>query len=610
MSSATAANGVQLLADALSGQVLVPGDPGYDEARRIHNGLIDKHPAVIARCLHTADVLRAVTFGRSERLEISVRGGGHNVAGRAVTEGGLMIDLSLMKGIHVDPPRSTVRAQAGVTVGELDRTAAAFGLAVPSGVVSSTGIAGLTLGGGIAWLMGMYGMAVDNLLSAEVVLASGEIVTAGEDADRDLFWALRGGAGNFGVVTSFEYRAHPVESVLGGAVLHPLEAAPQLFSFYREFTADLPDELSTQAAFLHAPDGSGTKLCGVAICHAGDDPDRAEADVRPLRQFGSPVADMIQRMPYPIVNTGVDWLFPAGGLNYWKSAFFSDLSDPGVEVMIRAFEQAPNELCALVVEDFHGAVTRVAPTAMAYPHREPGYNLLLISQWTDPADTDAGIAWARETFDSLSPYMADRSYTNYLSADDYDRVRQAYGPNYERLVELKRRYDPDNLFRLNHNIDPNGSTIVTVEATVAQGVTPICKPHGMWMNRARQGEYGYGVSPRRHRQSECFRLPCPPDAEACASCLDALWRAPCRSPSSCFAAGLELPVADDVASDGVSLSALVIRCSGAVTAARARLVTEGLTDVSTVAALGGQRLRSTSPPQSTWQSWRHCHRGR
>ena len=456
MSSATTANSVQLLADALSGQVLVPGDPGYDEARRIHNGLIDKHPAVIARCLHTADVLRAVTFGRSEGLEISVRGGGHNVAGRAVTEGGLMIDLSLMKGIHVDPPRSTVRAQAGVTVSELDRAAAAFGLAVPSGVVSSTGIAGLTLGGGIAWLMGMYGMAVDNLLSAEVVLASGEVVTAGEDADPDLFWALRGGAGNFGVVTSFEYRAHPVESVLGGVVLHPLEAAPQLFSFYREFAADLPDELSTQAAFLHAPDGSGTKLCGVAICHAGDDPDRAEADVRPLRQFGSPVADMIQRMPYPIVNTGVDWLFPAGGLNYWKSAFFSDLSDPGVEVMTRAFEQAPSELCALVVEDFHGAVTRVAPTAMAYPHREPGYNLVLISQWTDPADTDAGIAWARETFDSLSPYMADRSYTNYLSADDYDRVRQAYGPNYERLVELKRRYDPDNLFRLNHNIDPNG----------------------------------------------------------------------------------------------------------------------------------------------------------
>jgi FAD/FMN-containing dehydrogenase len=456
MSSTTTTDSVQLLAEALSGQLLVPGDPGYDDARRIHNGLIDRHPAVIARCLHTADVLHSVAFGRSEGLEISVRGGGHNVAGRAVTEGGLMIDLSLMKGIHVDPSRSTARAQAGVTVGELDRAAAAFGLAVPSGVISTTGIAGLTLGGGIAWLMGKYGMAVDNLLSAEVVLASGEVVTASVDTDSELFWALRGGGGNFGVVTSFEYRAHPAVSVLGGVVVHPLAAAPRLFSFYREFVATLPDELSTQAAFLHAPDGSGAKLCGIAVCHAGDDADRAEADVRPLRQFGTPVADMIQRMPYPIVNTGVDWLFPAGALNYWKSAFFSELSDRAVEVMSEAFERAPSELCALAVEDFHGAVTRVAQTATAYPHREPGYNLLLISQWTDPADTDAGIAWARETFDALSGFMADRSYTNYLTGDDYDRVRQAFGPNYERLVELKRRYDPDNLFRLNHNIDPSG----------------------------------------------------------------------------------------------------------------------------------------------------------
>jgi FAD/FMN-containing dehydrogenase len=454
MSGMTSEVAVHLLGEVISGPVLAPGDRGYDEARRVHNGLIDRRPAVIGRCLHTADVADAVNFGRSEGLEISVRGGGHSVAGRAVTDGGLMIDLSLMKGIHVDRVRSAVRAQGGVTVGELDRATGAFGLATPSGVVSTTGIAGLTLGGGIAWLMGKYGMAVDNLLSAEVVLASGEVVTASEDTDRDLFWALRGGGGNFGAVTSFEYRTHPLASVLGGPVLHPLEAAPELFSFYREFAADLPDELSTQAVFVHAPDGSGTKLCGIAVCHAGDDPDRAEADVRPLRQFGSPAADMMQRMPYPVVNTGVDWLSPAGALGYWKSAFFSELSDPAVEVLSRAFERAPSELCALVIEDFHGAVTRVAPTATAYPHRDPGYNLFLISQWTDPARTASGIAWARDTFDAVSAYMADRSYTNYLSADDYNRVREAYGCNYERLVELKRRYDPDNLFRLNHNIDP------------------------------------------------------------------------------------------------------------------------------------------------------------
>ena len=455
MSDVTSESAVRRLADGLSGPVLAPGDPGYDDARRVRNGLIDRYPAAIARCLHTADVADAVDFGRNEGLEISVRGGGHSVAGKAVTDGGLMIDLSLMKGVHVDHARSATRAAAGVTVGELDRANGAFGLATPSGVVSSTGIAGLTLGGGIAWLMGRHGMAVDNLLSAEVVLASGKVVTAGEDADPELFWALRGGGGNFGVVTSFEYRTHPIVSVLGGPVLHPLAAAPQLFSFYREFAADLPDDLSTQAVFLHAPDGSGAKLCGIAVCHAGEDAGRAEADVRPLRRFGSPAADMIQRMPYASVNTGVDWLAPAGALSYWKSAFFSDLSDAAVDVMTAAFERAPSELCALVVEDFHGAVTRVSPAATAYPHREPGFNLFLISQWSDPGQTDAGIAWARETFDALTPYMADRSYTNYLSADDHGRVRAAYGANYDRLVECKRRYDPENLFRLNQNIEPN-----------------------------------------------------------------------------------------------------------------------------------------------------------
>jgi Berberine and berberine like len=237
-------------------------------------------------------------------------------------------------------------------------------------------------------------------------------------------------------------------------VLHPLTAAPRLFSFYREYAAALPDELSTQAVFLHAPDRSGTKLCGIAVCHAGDDVDRAEADVRPLRGFGSPAADLIQRMPYPVVNTGVDWLSPAGVLAYWKSAFFAELSDAAVEVLTRAFEHAPSELCALVIEDFHGAVTRVPTTATAYPHRQPGFNLFLISQWSHPGRTEAGIAWARETFDALSPHMANRSYTNYLSADDYDRVRNAFGSNYDRLAELKRGYDPDNVFRLNHNIVP------------------------------------------------------------------------------------------------------------------------------------------------------------
>lgn len=442
------------LSERFSGQVLAPGDPGYDTARSIHNGLIDKRPALIARCLNTADVVEALLAARTGGHEISVRGGGHNVAGKAVTEGGLMIDLSAMHGIHVDPAQRTVRAQGGVTIAELDRTTATFGLAVPSGVVSATGIAGLTLGGGLGWLMGRCGLAVDNLLSAEVVLASGEVVTASDDQDADLFWAIRGGGGNFGIVTSFEFRAHPIAEVLTGPVLHTLDAAPALLRFYREFCVDLPDELSTQAAFLHAPDGSGAKLCAVAVCHSGDDAAQAEADVRPVRDFGSPAADMVQRVPYAVTNTGVDWVFAHGRLNYWKSAFFSELSDEAIAVLIEAFGRAPTELCALIIEDLHGAATRVEPTVTAFPHREPGHNLLLISQWTDPADSDACIAWARTTFEALTPHMADRSYTNYLPADDHDRVREAYGINYRRLVELKRRYDPQNLFRLNQNIDP------------------------------------------------------------------------------------------------------------------------------------------------------------
>jgi FAD/FMN-containing dehydrogenase len=447
---------LEALAASFSGPVLRPQDDGYEEARKIHNGLIDKRPALIAQCLNTADVIDAVNFGREEGLEISVRGGGHNVAGRAVTDGGLMIDLSLMKGIHVDPARQTVRAQGGVIWNEYNRAAAAFGLATTGGVISATGIAGLTLGGGLGWLMGKYGMAVDNLLSAEVVLASGEVVTASEDEEPDLFWAIRGGGGNFGVVTWFEYRAHSLSTVLGGPVMYPLEDAREVLAFWADWTAQIPDELSSQAVFLHAPDGSGAKLCAIAACDAAEDPDQAEADVRPLREFGVPVADQLDRLPYPVLNTLLDPMFGVpGALNYWKSAFLSNLSETAIEVIVNAYENAPTEMCALVIEEFHGAVTRVEQTATAFPHREPGYNLTLASQWADPGQTDTCIGWARETFEALRPNMADRSYVNYLSADDDDRIRQAYGPNYDRLVALKRRYDPDNLFRLNQNIRPS-----------------------------------------------------------------------------------------------------------------------------------------------------------
>jgi FAD/FMN-containing dehydrogenase len=446
---------VNTLAGSFSGTLLRPGDDGYEKARRIHNALIDKHPGLIARCLTTADVVDAVNLGREAGTEISVRGGGHNVAGRAVTEGGLMIDLSLMKGIHVDPKQRRIRAQGGVIWNELNRAAACFGLATTGGEVSTTGIAGLTLGGGVGWLMGKYGIAIDNLRSAEVVLASGEVVVASNESEPDLFWAIRGGGGNFGVVTWFEYQGYSLETVLGGPVLYPLQDASAVFRNFLERAKEVPDDLTTAFVFIHAPDGSGAKLCGPAVCHAGDEHDRAEADLRPLREFGTPAADMVDRLPYPVMNTLLDDAFPRGTLNYWKAAYVDELSDSTADVIVDAFEAAPTEMCMLIVELFHGAVTRVEPTATAFPHRERGFDIAIMPQWTDPADTDACISWARDTFDALQPFMTERVYVNYLSHDEENRVRQAYGPNYDRLVELKRRYDPNNLFRLNQNIKPS-----------------------------------------------------------------------------------------------------------------------------------------------------------
>jgi FAD/FMN-containing dehydrogenase len=445
---------VEALQAGFTGMVVRPEDAGYDELRRIHNGLVDKHPALIVRCATAQDVAAAVRLGREAGLEISVRGGGHNVAGKAVTEGGVMIDLSLMKEVTVDPVQRTITAGGGVTWGELNQAAHAHGLATTGGVISTTGIAGLTLGGGVGWLMGKYGLAIDNLLSAEVVLASGEVVTASEESEPGLFWAIRGGGGNFGVVTKFCYRAHPLSTVLGGVAAHRLEATPEVFGFYREFTASLPDDLTAFLAFRHASDGSGMKLCGVPVCHAGDDENRAEAEVTPVRVFGPPTLGLIERMPYPVVNTLLDEGFPRGTFNYWKSAFFTELNDQVVDKLIEAYQNTPTAMCFLVVEHFHGAAVRVDSAATAFPHRQPGYDCIILSQWTDPTETEAGIKWARETYDSLRPHMADGAYVNYLDNDDARRVRAAYGPNYDRLAELKRRYDPDNTFRLNQNIVP------------------------------------------------------------------------------------------------------------------------------------------------------------
>lgn len=431
-------------------EIIRPGDGRYDETRAVHNGLIDKRPSRIVRPRTTAEVATAVKSAVGDGLEISVRGGGHNVAGKAVTDGGVMIDLSLMKRVDVDPAARTARAEPGVLWGEYNEATAVHGLATTGGVVSTTGLAGLTLGGGLGWLMGKHGLAVDNLLSAEVVTATGEVVRASAEENEDLFWAIRGGGGNFGIVSSFEFRTYPLETVLGGLLVHPFEQAAAAADLYRRAIKGAADEFRVDFGLVHGPDGS--KAAGLPVCHCGD-PDQADEDVAVLREL-PPVQDLVSRIPYPVMNTLLDTMFPRRALNYWKTAFFSELSDAAVQTMIDAFAESPSPMSALVTETFHGQATRVAPTATAVPHREPGVNFLLVAQWTDPAETEANIAWARETFDALRPYMADRRYVNYMSADDAAFIRQAYGPNYDRLVEIKRRYDPENVFHLNQNIAP------------------------------------------------------------------------------------------------------------------------------------------------------------
>jgi FAD/FMN-containing dehydrogenase len=442
--------------EAFSGDLLRPGDSGYEEARRGFNGLIDKRPALIARCLGEADIADAIAYAREAGLEISVRGGGHSVAGRCFTEGGVMIDLSRMKGIYVDPSARIARVQPGVSWGELNRETQLHGLAVTGGLISTTGIAGLTLGGGLGWLMSKLGLATDNLLSARIVTADGRTLTASEQENADLFWGLRGAGGNFGVVSSFEYRLHPVGPIItGGLVAHPFDAAGDVLRFYRDFTANAPDELVSFAGVGHAPDGSGAKIALVVACHVGA-PERAEEDLRPLREFGSPIMVELGPLPYTVMNSLLDAAYPTGSLNYWKSAFLSELSDEAIDEMLERFSVCPSPMTAVLLEHFHGEVTRVPVDATAVPHREPGYNLVITSVWTDPAASGENVAWTKDTFDAMEPFLVGRRYLNYFSEDDVgdDPVRAAYGPNYERLAGLKKEYDPDNVFRLNANIPP------------------------------------------------------------------------------------------------------------------------------------------------------------
>jgi FAD/FMN-containing dehydrogenase len=459
----TDASAFDELAESFSGELLLPSSPDYDAARRIWNGAIDRSPTCIARCTGVADVVSAVRFARERELLAAVRSGGHGVGGHAVCDGGLVIDMSAMKGVRVEPQTRTARAQAGVLWGELDRETQLHGLATVGGIVTHTGIAGLTLGGGIGWLMRKYGATVDNLLSVDLVTADGDLVTASADEHPDLFWGIRGGGGNFGVVTSFEYRLHPVGPiVLAGPVFHPLEDAPEVLRFYREFAADAPDELTTifelsvaqPLPFLPA-DVHGKPIIMVGACYAGA-PDEGLEVVRPLKAFGNPIADVIEPKPYLALQSMFDPFVPHGWHRYWKSVELPRLTDEAIDTLVEhaSAQTSPQSYC--IVFQLGGALGRVGRDETAFTQRDAAYNVNVNAVWTpeDP-DGESHVRWARDFFDAIQPHARDRVYVNFLGEEGPDRVRLAYGAAaYDRLAKLKTTYDPDNFFRLNQNIRP------------------------------------------------------------------------------------------------------------------------------------------------------------
>jgi FAD/FMN-containing dehydrogenase len=443
------------LSKNFGGRLLLPADAEWDVARRIHNGLVDKRPALIAQCLGAADIAAAVRLAREQSLEIAVRGGGHNVGGRAVVDSGLMIDLSLMKYVHVDPAARTAHVGGGTLWGHFNRETQAQGLAATGGVVSTTGVAGLTLGGGLGWLMPKYGMALDNLLGVEVVLADGRIVRASADDNPDLFWAMRGGGGNFGVASSFEFRLHELGPVVtGGIVAWPAEQARDVLKLFRDLAEEAGDDTALVAALRTAPDGK-TRLSAIGAGHFGPHAD-AERAVKPVKAFARPVLDALGPIPYTQLNAMLDEGFPRGARNYWKSHFCEELSDVAIDAIVECFAKCPSPMGYIVIEHFHGAATRVETGKTAYALRARGFNVLLLSQWQAPDGDAAGIAWGRDCYAALRPFVGSGRYLNYLDHDDTGAaaLAAAYGPNVGRLQSIKAKYDPENRFHLNVNIPP------------------------------------------------------------------------------------------------------------------------------------------------------------
>ena len=448
--------GDRALADlrgVLRGEVLTPDDNAYDQARRVWNGNIDRRPALVARCEGAADVQRAVEFAGAHSLRLSVRGGGHSAAGYGTNDGGLVIDLSRLKQVLVDGAARTARVEGGVLWREFDREAQAFGLATTGGTVSNTGVAGLAVGGGLGWLMGKHGLAIDNLLAADVVTADGGVRRASASEHPDLFWALRGGGGNFGVVTSLEFRLHPVSQVLGGLVIYPLDQARDVLRFYRDFCGTLPDEAEAFAALLTAP--QGVPVVALMLGYNGPVAD-GERVLAPARQFGRPIADLVAPMPYCARQTMLDDPHATHGLQrYWRSGFMDRISDETVDLLVDAASRFSSTLSALIFFYMHGAAARVPVADTAFAARRPQWDFDAIGQWTDATESPRHIAWVRALWNEVEPHLQATTYVNHLSLDDRpEKVRASFGANYERLRQAKRVYDPTNLFRLNANVAP------------------------------------------------------------------------------------------------------------------------------------------------------------
>ena len=460
MAATTTDEQIAEFTEALRGELLRPDEEGYDEARTVWNATVDKHPSLIAQCAGTADVISAVEFAKEHDYPISVKGGGHNIAGRAVEDDALMIDLSPMKGIRVDPQAKTARVEPGVVLNELDHETQAFGLATPVGYNSTTGVAGLTLGGGWGWLSRKHGLTVDNLISADVVTATGELVHASETENEALFWGLRGGGGNFGIVTSFEFELHEVgPTVLSGPIVHPFEDAHEVLEGYREFTGDAPNDAVAWFVIRHAPplpfipeEWHGRKVLILATFYAGE-MDAGEGALQPLRDIGDPIVDAVGPHPYAGWQQAFDGLAAEGNRNYWKSHNFVEMTDGMIENFISYGEKIPTEATEIACAQLGGAINDRPVDATAYPHRNAEFTMVLHTQWDDPENDEECIAWAREVHEAMTPHATGGVYANFVPEEVGDK-EAAYRENYDRLVKVKNEWDPENLFRLNHNIEP------------------------------------------------------------------------------------------------------------------------------------------------------------